>query len=95
MMTEWLKLNCLTQLGPWGSLYLVCVRVLLGGRALCVHGDDPNNSFNHWTEAPEEEWGWRGWNWLVNIRPGLSGLGCPVCLNSHLFARVTTKESDG
>lgn len=31
---------------------------------------------------------------LVNIRPGLSGLDCPVCLNSHLFAPVTAKESD-
>lgn len=33
--------------------------------------------------------------WLVNIRPGLSGPDCPVCLNSHLFARVTAKESNG
>lgn len=31
--------------------------VLAGGLALCVHGDDPSDGFNLWTEALEEEWG--------------------------------------
>lgn len=61
-----------------GGFSTLCVRVWQGGRALCVHGDVPNNSYNLWTQAVV------GRDLLVNIRPGLWGLHWPVSLNSHL-----------